>query len=118
MRTKSKRTHPEGLYIHLWARIFQEGKVHIARCDTLAISDQGRTKDEAIENLARTLGVFFLSCVKRDSIWRVLDRYNIAHSRAMEQPAPSADADVEEVPVRIPLELLAGDHGDSGLNPR
>lgn len=118
MSTKSTGTRPEGFYILLRARTFREGEVHIARCDTLKISDQGRTKEEAIENLVRTLGVFFLSCVKRETIWRVLQRYNIVHTRVTTEPAASADADVEEVPVRIPLELLAGDHGDSGLNPR
>ena len=74
---------PEGMKpkrfrsVNLVARAFPENGRIVARCDALGISDHGATQEEAFENLAKTLGLFFASCGERGTIERILEKRGI-----------------------------------------
>lgn len=58
--------------VQLYVRTFIEEDRHVARCDALEISDNGDSEDEALDNLANTIGLFFISCTKRGTIAQLL----------------------------------------------
>ena len=59
--------------------IFPEEGRTVARCEALRISDHGEDENQALRNLSKTLTLYFLSCIRRETIWRILDKAQIAY---------------------------------------
>lgn len=95
MGSTAKRNH-----VSLFIRPFMEDGIHIARCDALEISDHGDTKEEAVDNLVKALGLFLSSCIARGTIDRVLK------SKGIEVVSVGEDSEGSE-PMYIPLFMLS-----------
>ncbi len=98
-------THPK--HVNLFAHTFVEDEVHIARCDALGISDHGRTKKEAIDNLGKTLGLFFISCMNRGTIDEFLRSRGIEITSVEGGPEGSGQ-------IYVPIVLLSDQHAGAG----
>ena len=92
--------HKPGLYVHLPLRTFKEGDLYLARCDPLEISDQGKTKKQALENLVHTLSLFFATSLVQGTLPKLLQDKGITTSDTLDKNLG------ETVPIPIPVELL------------
>ncbi len=57
-----------GIEFRLPAKIRKKGKWYVSSCPSLDVHSQGRTKDEARQNLIDALAFFLESCVRRGTL--------------------------------------------------
>ncbi len=72
-REKMKKTR------RFTALIEREGNGFVALCPELDIASEGRTLDEARNNLAEALELFFESASPEEVTFRLLDEFYITH---------------------------------------
>lgn len=100
-------THPapSSRVVELRARTFREGDRHVARCDALGISDHGASEEEALENLGKTIALFFISGIRRGTIERYLQARGIVSVSVVPNSA-AAESGGGEI-VYVPLLRVA-----------
>ncbi len=88
----------------LYGRIKKQGKWFIAYCPPLVLSTQGRTFEEAKENLIEASQMFFISCLERGTLDQALKELGFVPLRrkVRTEPLPAGSF---SFPVPIPLIL-------------
>ena len=102
----------EGLYIHVYCRLFKEGDWFVADCETLNMSDQGKTEKDALESLKTTLTIFFEMCAEQGNLFAILKDKGIGYSSVV----PSSTEGSEYESLDIPIPLLAVSSQSAGNN--
>lgn len=82
--------------VQLDIRTYERDGVHIARCDALKMSDQGESENQAVSNLALTLILYFETCRKHGTLFKILDEQGVPY----EGPG-GLEPDHQAVPIPI-----------------
>lgn len=110
MKSQGEMKHPaQSKQVILYADHIMEDDIHIARCAALGISDHGSTWEEATDNLGKTLGLFFASCIRRRTIDEILTSKGIEIHRIEGGPDDSGQ-------IYVPVVLLSNQHASTRGN--
>jgi predicted RNase H-like HicB family nuclease len=87
----------------------KKGKWFISSCPTLDVFSQGKTEKQAKENLKDALSLFFMSCLKRNTLDEVLQKCGFSVSKLLtEKPKPQTrNQTLSKNFVNVPLYLLS-----------
>jgi predicted RNase H-like HicB family nuclease len=88
----------------------------VAVCDVLDVASQGRTEEEATENIIEALTLFFESCYRRNTLLQVLREAGLEpppRPRRQEGTMPRRRSSRAQF-VRVPLELIVAQTARSG----
>ena len=97
--------------VQLKVRTFIEDDIHIARCDSLGISDHGESEEGAVLNLGNTLGRFFISGIKRGTLYRFLEQKGV-------EPVTIGETVDQEERIFVPVVLLSKHNASAGGHQR
>jgi predicted RNase H-like HicB family nuclease len=92
-----------GIEFRLPARIRKKGKWYVSSCPALDVHSQGRTKDEARQNLIDALVLFLESCFERGTLEEVLRAAGFARRTARAGARRRLVKDEESVTVPLPF---------------
>ncbi|MEW6202185.1 MAG: type II toxin-antitoxin system HicB family antitoxin [bacterium] len=90
---------------HLFGEVKKDGDWYVSCCPPLDVYSQGKTKEEAINNLIEASTLFIESCIKRGTLDEVLRELGF---EAYEKPVRGKERKIPKgtIPIEIPIPLL------------
>jgi len=86
------------------AKITKRKKWYLASCPVLDVHSQGETKDQARKNLEEAASLFFISCLKRNTLDAVLKKCGLS---VTDLPYPKKPSILEKDYIDVPIPFLA-----------
>jgi len=89
--------------VYLTCTMQQEGDWYVTECTSLPVATQGKTDSEAMANMIEAIKMFLESCIKRNTLEKVLLRYKWRPRLNPPRDLPSKSF---SLPVPVPPVLL------------
>ncbi len=87
--------------------IEQDGNAYVSSCPPLDVFSQGDTEEEAMENLGEAVNMFLESCIRRQTLEKVLSERGF--EMVAEPNRPQLQYSEDEQSIEIPISLVAHD---------
>jgi predicted RNase H-like HicB family nuclease len=102
---RSDKVIPVKFEFRLPVKVTKRRKWYLASCPMVDVHSQGDTEDKARHNLTEALSLFFISCLERKTLDRVLKDCGFAVGR-LPKPVRSKRSAPSEDYVDVPIPFL------------